>query len=117
LISLQKGAGSEQLRALSGRFPVAELPGLDEAAGPFVDTAAVLPCLDLVVCCDTALGHLAGALGVPCWLALMATPDWRWLLGRDDSPWYPRHRLFRQARPGDWDGVFRRIADALAGGE
>jgi tetratricopeptide (TPR) repeat protein len=113
LVSLQKGAGSEQVRALAGRFPVAELPGLDERNGPFVDTAAVLSCLDLVVCCDTALGHLAGALGVPCWLALMAVPNWRWLLGRDDSPWYPRHRLFRQDKPGDWDGVFRRIADAL----
>ncbi len=79
LVSLQKGAGGEQVRALAGRFPVAELPGLDEASGPFVDTAAVLCCLDLVVCCDTALGHLAGALGVPCWLALTAVPDWRWL--------------------------------------
>ena len=113
LVSLQKGAGGEQARALAGRFPVAELPGLDESNGPFVDTAAVLSCLDLVVCCDTAVGHLAGTLGVPCWLALAAVPDWRWLLGRDDSPWYPRHRLFRQDQPGDWDGVFRRIADAL----
>ena len=100
-------------RALAGRFPVAELPGLDEGNGPFVDTAVVLSCLDLVVCCDTAVGHLAGALGVPCWLALAAAPDWRWLLGRGDSPWYPRHRLFRQDQPGDWDGVFRRIAEAL----
>jgi hypothetical protein len=113
LVSLQKGAGGEQVHALAGRFPVAELPGLDEAAGPFMDTAAVVTCLDLVVCCDTALGHLAGALGTPCWLALPFAPDWRWLLGRDDSPWYPRHRLFRQDRPGDWGGVFRRIADAL----
>ena len=113
LVSLQKGRGAEQLPALAGRFAVAELPGLDEAAGAFVDTAAVLRCLDLVVCCDTALGHLAGALGAPCWLALMFVPDWRWLMGRDDSPWYPRHRLFRQERPGDWAGVFRRIADAL----
>jgi FkbM family methyltransferase len=113
LVSLQKGAGSEQVRAVAGRFAVAELPGLDESGGAFVDTAAVLAGLDLVVCCDTALGHLAGALGVPCWLALMAVPDWRWLLGRDDSPWYPRCRLFRQDRPGDWDGVFRRLADAL----
>jgi hypothetical protein len=101
LVSLQKGAGSEQVRAVDGRFAVAELPGLDESGGAFVDTAAVLASLDLVVCCDTALGHLAGALGVPCWLALMAVPDWRWLLGRDDSPWYPRCRLFRQDRPGD----------------
>jgi tetratricopeptide (TPR) repeat protein len=114
LISLQKGKGAEQLPALAGRFPVAELPGLDEARGPFMDSAAVLLCLDLVVCCDTALGHLAGALGVPCWLAMMCVPDWRWLLGRDDSPWYSHHRLFRQEQPGDWDDVFRRIAAALA---
>jgi tetratricopeptide (TPR) repeat protein len=113
LVSLQKGPGAEQARALADRLPLAELPGLDEAAGPFLDTAAVLSCLDLVVCCDTALGHLAGALGAECWLALMAAPDWRWLLGRDGSPWYPRHRLFRQGRPGDWAGVFRQIADAL----
>jgi tetratricopeptide (TPR) repeat protein len=113
LVSLQKGPGSEQVRALAGRFPVAELPGLDERLGPFVETAAVLSCLDLVVCCDSALGHLAGALGVSCWLALPSSPDWRWLLGREDSPWYPRHRLFRQERPGDWAGVFRRLAAAL----
>jgi ADP-heptose:LPS heptosyltransferase len=113
LISLQKGKGAEQLPALAGRFVVTELPALDEGRGPFMDTAAVLRCLDLVVCCDTALGHMAGALGVPCWLALMHVPDWRWLLGRDDSPWYPRHRLFRQEQPGDWDDVFRRIAAAL----
>src|SRR5206468_2348507 len=112
LVSLQKGAGGEQLRALAGRLGVAELPGLDEA-GPFLDTAAALACLDLAVCCDTAVGHLAGALGAECWLALMAAPDWRWLLGRGGSPWYPRHRLFRQGRPGDWAGVFRQIADAL----
>jgi tetratricopeptide (TPR) repeat protein len=113
LISLQKGSGSEQVRAIASHFPVVELPGLDETAGPFMDTAAVLRSLDLVVCCDTALGHLAGALGVPCGLALMAVPDSRWLLDRDDSPWYPRHRLFRQHKRGDWDGVFQRIADAL----
>jgi tetratricopeptide (TPR) repeat protein len=113
LVSLQKGPGSEQRRALADRFPVAELPGLDERVGPFVETAAVLPSLDLVVCCDSAVGHLAGALGVACWLALPFAPDWRWLLGREDSPWYPRHRLFRQDRPGDWDTVFRRIAAAL----
>jgi tetratricopeptide (TPR) repeat protein len=114
LISLQKGPGAEQLPALADRFPVEELPGLDETRGPFMDTAAVLCCLDLVICCDTALGHLAGALGMPCWLALMAVPDWRWLLGRDDSPWYPRHRLYRLDAPGHWDGLFRRIARDLA---
>jgi tetratricopeptide (TPR) repeat protein len=116
LISLQKGAGSEQLRALAGRFPVQSLGELlDETSGPFMDTAAVLANLDLVVCIDTALAHLAGAMGVPTWLALAFTPDWRWLLGREDSPWYPALRLFRQTKPGDWAGVFRRMAGELAG--
>src|SRR5262249_15486622 len=111
LISLQKGPGSEQVRALAGRFPVVELPGLDESAAPFMARAGFLRSFVLVVCCDTALGHLAGALGVPWGLALMAVRDWRWLLARDTSPWYPRHRLFRQDKPGDWDSVFQRIAD------
>jgi hypothetical protein len=108
LISLHKGPAAEQLP-----FPVAELPGLDGAHGPFMDTAALMQSLDLVISCDSAVGHLAGALGVPCWLVLMAVPDWRWLMGRDDSPWYPHHRLYRQDKPGDWDGLFRRVADDL----
>jgi hypothetical protein len=101
---------------VASRFSVAEPPRLDERVGPFLETAALLQALDLVVCCDSSVGHLAGALGVPCWLALKFAPDWRWLLGRDDSPWYPRHRLFRQERPGDWAGVFRRLAAALQEG-
>src|SRR5262249_54958526 len=63
---------------------------------------------------DTALGHLAGALGVPVWLALSTASDWRWLRDRPDSPWYPSMRLFRQSRLGDWEGVFRRIATELS---
>jgi tetratricopeptide (TPR) repeat protein len=114
LISLQKGPGSEQLRALKGRFPVINLSDLlDEASGPFLDTAAVLTHLDLVVCIDTSLAHLAGAMGRPAWLALTYSPDWRWLLDRDDNPWYPTLRLFRQGRAGDWSGPFRQIAEAL----
>jgi FkbM family methyltransferase len=113
LVSLQKGPAGEQVRAVAERFDVAELPGLDETAGPFVDTAAVLTSLDLVVSCDSAVAHLAGALGVPCWLALARAADWRWLLDRADSPWYPRHRLFRQENPGDWAALFARLADAL----
>jgi tetratricopeptide (TPR) repeat protein len=114
LISLQKGPGSEQLRALGGRFPILSLGELlDEASGPFMDTSAVIANLDLVVCVDTALAHLAGAMGRPAWLALTLSPDWRWLLGRDDNPWYPTLRLFRQERAGDWAGVFRRLAEAL----
>ena len=71
--------------------------------------------LDLVVTCDTVMAHLAGALGVPVWIALPLVPDWRWLLERDDSPWYPTARLFRQARLDDWEELLGRIARALAG--
>jgi hypothetical protein len=67
----------------------------------------------LVVTCDTVIAHLAGALGRPVWIALPLVPDWRWLLGREDSPWYPTARLFRQARLDDWEEVFARVAAAL----
>lgn len=114
LVSLQKGAGSEQLAALGGAFPVLDLAArLDETTGPFLDTAAAMTVLDLVVTSDSAVAHLAGALGVPVWLALPHASDWRWLLDRYDSPWYPSMRLFRQHRPGDWASVFRRMATAL----
>ena len=79
----------------------------------FRDTAAVLKNLDLVVSVDTSVAHLAGALGIPVWLALHFPAEWRWLTGREDSPWYPTMRLFRQTRPGRWEDVFRRIAEAL----
>ena len=69
--------------------------------------------LDLVVTVDTAVAHLAGALGVPVWVALPYVPDWRWLLKGEDSPWYPTMRLFRQSRLGDWCELFERIATAL----
>ena len=78
-----------------------------------MDTAAVLKNLDLVISVDTAIAHLAGALGIPVWVALPFAPDWRWLMEREDSPWYPTMRLFRQTRPGQWEDVFQRIAEAL----
>jgi hypothetical protein len=110
LYSLQKGHGGEQIAELAGRFPVTDLGGrLDD----LMDTAAVMTILDLVIASDTALVHLAGALGVPVWVALPLEADWRWMSGRDDSPWYPTMRLFRQGRWGDWDEVFARIAAAL----
>jgi hypothetical protein len=116
LFSLQKGPGAEQIREVGDRFPVTDLGSrLDETTGAFMDTAAVMKNLDLVISADTAIAHLAGALGVPIWVALSSAPDWRWLLGREDSPWYPTMRLFRQASPGDWDGVFARIAAAVEG--
>ncbi len=114
LVSLQKGPGSEQVREVAGRFAVRDLGDrLDAEAGPFMDTAAIMKNLDLVITCDTVLAHLAGALGVPVWIALHAVPDWRWLLDREDSPWYPTARLFRQTRLGEWEEVFQRMARAL----
>jgi tetratricopeptide (TPR) repeat protein len=114
LISLQKGPGTEQLAALPTDCPVLDLGArLDETSGAFMDTAAAMANLDLVVTSDTAVPHLAGALAVPTWVALPLVPDWRWLLGREDSPWYPTMRLFRQREAGDWDEVFGRIAEEL----
>ena len=86
---------------------------VDQAAGAFMDTAAIMMNLDLVITSDTAVPHLAGGLGVPVWLALPSAPDWRWLLDRRDSPWYPTMRLFRQRQRGDWQGVFAEIEAAL----
>jgi tetratricopeptide (TPR) repeat protein len=113
-ISLQKGPGADQLSGLAERFSVHDLGSrLDEAAGPFMDTAAIVENLDLVISSDTAVPHLAGALGVPVWVALSAVPDWRWLLEREDSSWYPTMRLFRQTRSGCWDDVFTRMAEEV----
>jgi Flp pilus assembly protein TadD len=112
LISLQVGHGADQIAALGGRFPVLELPG--RRGRDFSETAAIVSQLDLVIAPDSAVAHLAGGLGVPVWVGIPVAADWRWLAGRDDSPWYPTMRLFRQARLGDWEGVFRRMADQLA---
>jgi tetratricopeptide (TPR) repeat protein len=112
LVSLQHGPGTEQIAALRARFPVAEL-GPDFDAGGFSEAAAVMHCLDLVVSVDTAAAHLAGALGVPAWLLLGAAPDWRWLTARDDTPWYPTMRLFRQHHTGDWDHAMTGVAAVL----
>jgi hypothetical protein len=79
-----------------------------------MDTAAIMKNLDLIISSDTSVPHLAGALGVPVWLALLKTADWRWLLDREDSPWYPVFRLFRQRVAGDWQEVFERMKNTLA---
>jgi len=108
--SLPGPASLEHLRQASG-----DLIDLTEPRGDFADLAAIVEQLDLVITVDTALGHLAGALGKPCWLLLpWYRQDWRWLQGREDSPWYADHRLFRQQRPGDWTSVLDRVAKALA---
>jgi tetratricopeptide (TPR) repeat protein len=115
LISLQKGPGTDQLHTLADCFPVIEFTSwLDDTGRAFVTTPALMKNLDLVIAPDTAVAHLAGALGVPVWIALPFAPDWRWMLQREDSPWYPTMRLFRQKRRGDWDEVFERIWAALA---
>lgn len=114
LYSLQKGPGAEQLRTLSGQMAVTDLGSkLDETSGAFMETAAVIRNLDLVITPDTAVAHIAGGLGAPVWVALPFVPDWRWLLHREDSPWYPTMRLFRQTERGDWTGPFERIVDEV----
>jgi Flp pilus assembly protein TadD len=115
LVSLQKGPGAEQLSAVDFRERVLDL-GADLDGGPdaFLDTAAVMANLDLVITTDTSIAHLAGALGRPTWVALNASPDWRWLLERSDSPWYPTLRLFRQPdRDRGWAPVVTDMAHAL----
>jgi tetratricopeptide (TPR) repeat protein len=115
LYSLQKGPGVEQLSALGGRFQVTDFgEALDGKAGPFMDTAAILSSLDLLITCDSVLCHLAGALGKPVWVAVSFLSDWRWMHGREDTPWYPTMRLFRQTDLGDWTPVFERMTGELA---
>lgn len=113
LISLQKTYGLDQLFGLPAGMTVETL-GRDYDAGSFADTAALLMALDGVVTVDTAVAHLAGALGRPVWMALSTVPDWRWMTGREDTPWYPTMRLIRQTAQGEWDGVFQRIAEDVA---
>lgn len=114
MVSLQRTHGLEQLRDLPDGMSIVE-PGdaFDAGRDAFVDTAALMAQLDLVVCSDSAVAHLAGALGVPTWVALKHIPEWRWLLGRNDSPWYPTMRLFRQHQAGAWDAVFAEMGEAL----
>jgi tetratricopeptide (TPR) repeat protein len=114
LVCLQKGPGRDQWDNAAGKWPTANLPPqADEPAEGWLDTAAMICSLDLVVTVDTAVAHLAGALGVPVWVALPFAPDWRWLLERQDSPWYPSMWLFRQNEARDWREAFQRIHDGL----
>jgi len=114
LISLQKTYGLDQLQSLPAGMHVETL-GDDFDSGPdaFIDTAAVMMNLDLIVTVDTSIGHLAGALGRPTWIALQKIPHWVWLLDRHDTPWYPSVRLFRQTEHGDWAGPFAGMANEI----
>ncbi len=109
-ISLQKELREADRLVLERRADIAHYGG---ELADFAETAALVANLDLVIAVDTAVAHLAGALGKPVWLLLPANPDWRWLLGRGDSPWYPSMRLFRQAKLGDWESVIAQVAAAL----
>jgi hypothetical protein len=119
LISLQKDV-QPSLALRAGKATdtagaaIIDLGELDTVNGAFMDTSAIMMNLDLVITSDTSVAHLAGALGMPVWVALPFVPDWRWLLDRSDSPWYPTMRLFRQKSVGDWAGVFEEIKGALA---
>jgi len=86
----------------------------DDGPGAFLDSAAVMMNLDLIISIDTGLAHLAGALGRPVWVLLKETPDWRWMLDRPDSPWYPTARLFRQKQKGKWASLLEEVGDELA---
>jgi hypothetical protein len=114
LLSLQRGPGSEQVRCLDDGFKVQQLldPSLPDSDA-LVETAAMMVNLDLVISVDTATAHLAGALGVRSWVLLSMMLDWRWLLSRSDTPWYPHMRLFRQSRRGEWQPVVSQLTTEL----
>jgi ADP-heptose:LPS heptosyltransferase/Flp pilus assembly protein TadD len=115
LYSLQKGPGREELDQWGKRWGLTELVDaeLHLPEGAFLDTAAAMANLDLVISIDSAPAHLAGALAVPVWVALSTVVDWRWFMEREDTPWYPSMRLFRQGKLGDWAPVFARMAGEL----
>ena len=113
LVSVQKRHGLDQLTALPPGMKVETLDAFDEGDDAFVDTAAIMESLDLIVSSDTATAHLAGALARPVWVALAHVPDWRWMLDRSNSPWYPTMQLFRQRIRGRWEEPFAEMAAAL----
>ena len=113
LISLHKGDGEKALDSLPEGMRIETLGSEFDSTDAFLDTAAVMKCCDLVITIDTSVAHLAGALGVRTWVALKFMPEWRWLLDRSDSPWYPTMRLFRQKRNTEWQDVFDEMISAL----
>jgi hypothetical protein len=107
---LQKGSGAEEVHQIGSQFMIDNMGG---ELGDFSDTAAVLEKLDLLISVDTAVVHLAGAMGKTVWTLLPYAPDWRWQRNRDDSPWYPSMRLYRQPARGDWASVFEQVEGDL----
>ncbi len=110
-VSLQKELRDSDAQLLAADLRITDLGSQFE---DFSDTAAVIAQLDLVIAVDTSVAHLAGALGKPVWILLPFCPDWRWLLDRADSPWYPTARLFRQPRVKDWDSVIAQVSRELS---
>lgn len=110
LFGLQKGGAAAQAKDLAADMP---LLNLGDELDDFTDTAAVIENLDLVISVDTAVLHLAGAMAKPAWALLPSSPDWRWMLDRSDTPWYPTVKLFRQQQHGCWDDVFHRVSEEL----
>ena len=108
-VSLQKDVRAGDEKTLAS----CNLLRLGEELEDYSDTAALISQLDLVISVDTSVAHLAGALGKPVWILLTHAPDWRWLLNRDDSPWYPSARLFRQHETREWGSVTMRVREAL----
>lgn len=109
-VSLQKGQGEDEVGALPKNCSITHLGSQIQ---DFADTAAIVAQLDLVICVDTSIAHLAGALGKPVWLLVPFVPDWRWLLDREDTPWYPKMRLFRQKQPKQWQPVIAQVSEQL----
>jgi len=115
LYSLQKITGTDQLKELPETMNIITFDGdFDQSNGRFMDTAAVIKNLDLVITVDTSVSHLASALGTPTWIMLPNPSDWRWMINRNDSPWYPQiTRLFKQPTPGDWQSMIKKVAEEL----
>ncbi len=107
--SLQKGQATNEIESIRE----GKIVNLDPYLPDFVDTAAAIQALDLVIAIDTSVAHLAGALAKRVWTLIPFVPDWRWMLNREDSPWYPTMRLFRQPAPGDWASIIRRVSEEL----
>lgn len=110
LVSLQKGEGVDQIALWKGPAPLIDI---GTKLQDFEDTMAVIDQLDLMVTVDTAIGHFAGAMGRPAWIMVPFAPDWRWLMGRQDTPWYPSLRLLRHPMTKRWDLLVPMVAEEL----